>query len=126
VIDFDRKEILDVCQAAGTVHDYRIFKESLSDILPKHIIALMDSAYQGVHDYLPFALIPFKSSKNNPLTDDMKAFNTALAKCRIAIEHVNREIKIFKICKETYRGKGERGLKRVKLIASFYNHRCVS
>jgi hypothetical protein len=102
-----------------------MFKESLADVLPEYVIAMMDSAYQGVHEHLPFALIPFKSSKNHPLTDDEKAFNTALAKCRIAIEHVNREIKIFRICKETYRGKGERGLIRVKIIASLFNHRCV-
>jgi len=98
-----------------------MFKESLVGVLPEYIIAMMDSAYQGVHEYLPFALIPIKSSKNHPLTDDDKAFNTALAKCRIAIEHVNRKIKIFRICKETYRGKGERGLLRVKLVAVLCN-----
>ena len=99
-----------------------MFKESLVGVLPEYIIAMMDSAYQGVHEYLPFALIPIKSSKNHPLTDDDKAFNTALAKCRIAIEHVNRKIKIFRICKETYRGKGNSGLRRVKIVASLINH----
>jgi len=89
--------------------------------LPEYIIAMMDSGYQGVHDYLPFALIPVKSSKNHPLTDDDRAFNTVLAKCRIAIEHVNRKLKIFRICKETYRGKGERGLIRVNLVAVLSN-----
>jgi len=103
-----------------------MFKESLVGVLPEHIIAMMDSGYQGVHDYFAFALIPFKSSKKHPLTEDEKAFNKSLSKCRIAIEHVNREIKIFRICKETYRGKGQRGLVRVKLIASLYNHRILS
>jgi len=29
----------------------------------------------------------------------------------------------FRMFKETYRGKGERGLLRIKIIASLYNHR---
>jgi len=107
----------------GTAHDFRMFKESLVGILPESILALLDSGYQGVNEYLPNALIPYKSSKKKPLTPEQKAFNTMLSKLRVAIEHINRELKIFRICKETYRGKGERGLLRVKLIASLYNRR---
>jgi len=109
----------------GTVHDFRMFKESLATVLPKDISALLDSGYQGINEYLKNALIPYKATKNNPLTDEQKAINTIISKARIAIEHINRELKIFRICKETYRGKGERGLIRVKIIASLYNHRVV-
>ena len=117
---------MDVYNDVGTTHDFTMFKESgIVDILPKDISALMDSGYQGVQKILPNALIPFKSTKNNPLTDEQKAINKIISQYRICIEHVNREIKIFRICKETYRGKGERGLLRVKLIASLYNHRCI-
>jgi hypothetical protein len=59
------------------------------------------------------------------LTVEQKAFNTMLSKLRVAIEHINRELKIFRICKETYRGKDKRGLLRVRLVASLYNHRVV-
>jgi hypothetical protein len=118
-------EILSIYNDLGTVHDFRMFKESLAGYLPKDILALLDSGYQGVNEYLPYALIPFKSSKNNPLTEEQKKFNTELARSRVAIEHINRELKIFRICKETYRGKGKRGLIRVKIIASLYNHRVV-
>ena len=118
-------EILDVYNDLGTAHDFRMFKESLADILPQNTLALLDSGYQGVNEYLPYALIPHKGSKKNPLTEEQKAFNTELARLRVAIEHINREIKIFRICKETYRGKGMRGLIRVRLIASLYNHRVV-
>jgi len=102
-----------------------MFKESVSWILPEGILAMMDSGYQGVNDYLPNAAIPYKSSKKHPLTEEQKAFNAHLSKHRVAIEHINREIKIFRICKETYRNKGKRGLLRLKLIASLYNHRKV-
>ena len=107
------------------MHDFKMFKESLVGVLPEDIMAIVDSGYQGIRDFLPDALVPFKGSKKNPLTDEQKAFNTWLSKIRITIEHINRELKIFRICKETYRNKGKRGLLRVKLIACLYNHRVV-
>jgi hypothetical protein len=116
---------LDVYNDSGTVHDFRMFKESLVGVLPKDILAMLDSGYQGVNEYLPNAIIPYKATKKNPLTVEQKAFNKMLSKLRVAIEHINRELKIFRICKETYRGKGERGLIRVRLISSLYNHRTV-
>lgn len=99
-----------------------MFKESLVGILPTEIIALLDSGYQGVHEFLPNAIIPFKASKKHELTLEEKSHNTALAKKRVFIEHINRGLKIFRICKETYRNKGNRGLKRTTLIASVFNH----
>jgi len=69
--------------------------------------------------------IPFKTTKKNPLTAEQKAFDTMLSKLKVAIEHINRALKIFRICKETYRGNGEGGLVRVRLVASLYNHRIV-
>ena len=114
---------MDVYGALGTVHDFKMFKESLVGILPEDILAKLDSGYQGVHDYLPNAVIPFKASKKRVLTEEEKIFNTNHSRKRIAIEHINREIKIFRICKEVYRNKGKRGLLRVRLIASLYNHR---
>ena len=116
-------EILDVYNALGTVHDFKMFKESLVGILPEDIIARLDSGYQGVHEYLPNAIIPVKATKKHELTEEEKEFNTNHSRKRIAIEHINRELKIFRICKEVYRNKGNRGLLRVKLIASLYNHR---
>ena len=100
-----------------------MFKESLAGILPENIIALSDSGYQGIAAYLPNAVTPFKATKKHPLTEEQKAFNTMLSKARIAIEHINRELKVFRICKEVYRNKRRRGLLRVKLVASLYNHK---
>jgi len=116
-------EILDIYEDLGTAHDFRMFKESLAGILPQDISVLADSGYQGINNYLPNAVIPFKASENNPLTEEQKAINTIISKVRIAIEHINRELKIFRICKETYRNKRARGLLRVRLVASLYNHR---
>jgi len=117
----ENNEILDVYNDVGTTHDFRMFKESLVGVLPENIFFLLDSAYQGVHDYFGNALIPYKASKHNPLTTEQKAFNTMIAKLRVPVEHKIRQIKIFRICKETYRGKGERGLDRFRIIATLCN-----
>ena len=125
-MNYDGGEILDVYNDIGTVHDFRMFKESLVGVLPDNIFALLDSAYQGVHEYFGNALIPHKATKNNPLTDEQKSVNTMIAKLRVSVEHKIRQIKIFRICKETYRGKGERGLVRFKIIAALSNLLCFS
>jgi hypothetical protein len=102
-----------------------MFKESMIGVLPEYIIALLDSGYQGINQFFGFAIVPYKGSKKNPLTQEQKDFNKELSKARVIIEHINRELKIFRICKEKYRGKGKRGLLRVKLIASLYNHKSI-
>ena len=106
----------------GTSHDFTMFKDSMVGVLPESIFILVDKGYQGILDYFGNALIPHKATKYNPLTDEQKAFNTMLARFRIAVEHRIRQIKIFRICKEIYRGEGERGLDRVKIIATLCNH----
>lgn len=106
------------------MHDFTMFKNSdANGALPENISAILDSAYQGINLFLPNAVVPFKATKNTPLTPDQKAINHLISRVRIVIEHIHRELKIFRICKETYRGKGQRGLKRVKIISSLHNHR---
>jgi hypothetical protein len=86
-----------------------MFKDSLVGVLPDSIFVIVDSGYQGILDYFGNALVPYKASKHNPLTDEQKSFNTMIGKLRVKIERIIRKIKIFRICKETYRGKGEGG-----------------
>ena len=62
-----------------------MFKESLIGVLPEDILALLDSAYQGVNEYFPNALIPYKGTKKNSLNNEQKAFNRMLSKIRIVI-----------------------------------------
>ena len=123
LVNASNLEILDMYNDVGTAPDFRMFKASLAGVVPEGILALADSGYQGINEYLPNAVIPFKASKKHPLTGEQKVFTAALAKSRVAVEHINREIQIFRICKETYRNKGNRCLLRVKLIAILYNHR---
>jgi hypothetical protein len=98
-----------------------MFKESLVGILPERVVVMVDSGYQGIKEYAQMAIIPYKGSKHNPLTNDQKGLNTLISKARVKVEHVIRDVKIFRICKDTYRGKGNRGLQRVKIIAALCN-----
>ena len=56
-----------------------------------------------------------------PLTNEQKPDNRQLAGERIMIEHRNRECKIFRICKEQYRGKHKNYEKTWKLVAAMVN-----
>jgi len=57
------------------------------------------------------------------LTSEEKQYNRELAQKRIVIEHVNRRCKIFRIAKETYRGKHKKYGKTWNLIAGLVNLR---
>lgn len=97
-------QILFVYLAKGSVHDFKMFKESRL-LIPQEVQVLVDLGYIGICNIHENSVHPIKSSKKKPLTKESKKFNKALAKQRIPIENVNRRCKIFKIVKEVYRGK---------------------
>jgi hypothetical protein len=116
--------ILTLSTAVGSTHDYKMYKTEfnkkiLTKITQHHPEAehSFDSGFQGVKDLIPTARIPIKKPPtkrkitNNPqpektkLTKEQKAHNKELSQERIPIENKNRDIKIFRICKETRRHK---------------------
>lgn len=106
----------------GAIHDFRILKESrLALALDSDKLA--DAGYQGLDKLYENSQTPVKKTKNRPLTDEDKAYNRALAQKRIRIEHVNRRCKIFRITKETYRGKHKNYSKTWNVIAALVNLR---
>ncbi|WP_139323061.1 transposase family protein, partial [Deinococcus marmoris] len=80
-----------------------------------------DAGYQGVQHQHPLCRTPHKASKKRKLTPAQKAENLRLARFRIAVEHVIRRIKIFRVLKETYRHRRKRFSLRVNLIAAICN-----
>lgn len=119
----DLNQILTVDTNTGSVHDFKIFKESR--IWTYQIIQQanteLDLGFIGVNKYLKNATVPHKSSKKNKLTKEQKRENKQLAKSRIKIENINREIKIFRICKETRRHKQKKHNLFWNLIAGVVN-----
>ena len=76
--------------------------------------------YQGLQKSHSNSQIPIKKPKNGSLSKEDKRFNRQLARQRIAIEHINRRLKIFKILSLPYRNRRRFGL-RCNLIAAIYN-----
>ena len=112
--------ILAVRSARGTRHDFQILKKSDLDINPNARIKT-DKGFLGIKRLFPNSEVPHKASKYHPLTKEQKRYNRQLAKERIIIEHRNRECKIFRICKEQYRGKHKNYAKTWKLVSAIVN-----
>jgi hypothetical protein len=110
-----------VYKADGTEHDFTMLKNSIIDMLGENVLILADSGYQGIKKLHENSEIPIKKPRGRELTEEEKQYNKELSQRRIYIEHVNRRLKIFRICKEVYRNKGNRMELRVKLVAAIYN-----
>ncbi len=123
IINQYANRILIYYNASGTTHDYQMIKDS--NILPvleeMNLGGDFDSGYQGIQKELSKAIIPYKKSKKHELTEEEKNHNKALSKRRIKVEHVNREIKIFRIMKETYRNHMNRYDTKVNIMCAIYN-----
>jgi IS5 family transposase len=112
--------ILSVRCARGTTHDFKILKDSNLKINEDAQIKT-DKGFIGIKELFPNSEVPHKSSKHHPLSKEQKQYNRQLAKERIIIEHRNRECKIFRICKERYRGKHKNYEKTWKLVSAIVN-----
>ena len=112
--------ILAVRSSRGTTHDFKILKKSKLKI-NRNANIKVDKGFQGIKELYPKSEVPHKASKHHPLTREQKQYNRQLAKERIVVEHRNRECKIFRICKEQYRGKHKNYEKTWKLVSAIVN-----
>ena len=119
VEDVHSKRILCLDFAAGSHHDFDLYKKSKLKIHPS-IKQKVDKGYIGILKLHENTAIPFKKTKLHPLTKEQKKYNRELAKQRIPIEHSNRKLKIFKLLQQTYRSHSRFNL-RATLIATFCN-----
>jgi hypothetical protein len=106
--------------SVGTVHDFQMYKDKNFEI-SKHIKILADLGFQGIKKEHENSTIPHKKTKLNPLNDLQKAENKKQASKRVVIEHINRDIKIFRICGNKYRGKHKNYQKNWELIGAIVN-----
>ena len=121
IVDEKSKKIVSVAFDAGSVHDFLLFKNTTKD-LNNLISFLADSGYQGITSIFKNSMIQKKKSKYNPLTDQDKELNKLISSIRITIEHVNCQLKIFRILSERYRSRIKTFYKRAILICYFYNY----
>jgi len=114
-------KIYSIVQSKGSVHDFKLFKNSYKG-LPDKIKIQADSGYQGIKSIHSNSETPKKSSKLHPLTAEEKADNRRISKERIFIEHINSHIKRFKILSTRYRNKRKKHGLRMSLICGIYNY----
>jgi hypothetical protein len=88
--------------------------------------AMMDKGYVGVKNYYPKTpvVIPFKASRNHPLTDEQKAYNREVARYRIVVEHTVAQLNRFTVLRQVFRGqqRGRHG-QVVRVVARLVNRR---
>ena len=114
------REILSAAFCTGRRHDFQLFKESGAK-LPPHALLLADAGYQGVAEIHPNSQTPFKKTKLHPLDKEQKQCNRILSRKRIAIEHIFRKLKVFRILSERYRNRRKHFGLRFSLIAAVYS-----
>ena len=119
-VNLRSKEIVSTAFGNGSMHDFRLFKESEVALAPE-TLCLADSGYLGIDKLHANSRIPTKNSKLHRLTAEQKRANRELAKQRICCEHVIGRLKVFRILSERYRNRRKRFGLRFNLIAAIYN-----
>jgi DDE superfamily endonuclease len=120
VVDKKTRQVICTNFANGKKHDFRLFKESKTNIHPA-ILVLTDTGYQGLAKLHANCELPKKKSKKNPLTKEDKKNNKQLASKRVANENVIGMLKRFKIIADKYRNRRKRFGLRFNLIVGLYN-----
>ena len=82
---------------------------------------MADRGYQGLQHFHVKSKTPKRKPPKQPLDKVARKANRELASLRITVEHVIRDLKIFRILKETYRNRRRRFGLRLNLIAAFCN-----
>jgi hypothetical protein len=104
VVERDSLRIIDVQEAKGGGHDFKVCKGAVGNGISNAIPLDADPGRLGIEAYHANSFIPVKSSKKHQLSKREKAYNKRLAGRRVAAEHINAKIKTFKSMPYPYRG----------------------
>lgn len=87
-----------ICTAfgKGRVHDFRLFKLHRLPMLPEQL-CLADRGYQGIAKLHSSSCTPTKKPRQRQLDEAELQHNRSLARLRVVAEHINRQLKIFRI-----------------------------
>jgi hypothetical protein len=105
--------------APGRVHDLEVRRRGAP--LPKKAHVYADSGYQGLQDSHSSIEIPYKNSKRKPLTKDERAYNHALSRFRVRVEHGIARLKAFRILADRYRYPRPTYGAKISIVAGIVN-----
>ncbi len=117
-------QIICLAHSKGKTHDFKLFKNSRTKF-HKFLKVIADKGYQGLAKLHNLSETPIKKPRGKKLSKDQKKYNRELNRLRIAVEHVNRRLKIFKILSYPYRNRHRRFGLRSNLIAGIYDAKLV-
>ena len=101
------------------VHDLEIRRRGPPLPSDSHFYA--DSGYQGLQDDHSGVEISYKKTKSRPLTKDQRAYNHALSRFRVRVEHSIGRLKSFRILSERYRYPRARYAVKISALAGIIN-----
>ncbi|MDR0505542.1 MAG: transposase [Dysgonamonadaceae bacterium] len=123
ILERNTLEIIAVQEAAGSEHDFKVYKGTIGSLVSDSIPLDTDLGYVGIGQYHSNSFIPIKVSKKHQLSKREKAYNKRLAGRRVVIEYINAKIKIFKSMAYPYRGHCcNRHSMRMTLICGIINY----
>lgn len=111
----------------GAIHDLVLLRQTglIGRLDAEGEGAMMDKGYTGIgKDYPEHRLyVPFKASRNHPLTEEQKAYNRHLAQYRIVVEHTNAQLNQFQVLAQVYRHAREGHTRTVRVVSVLVNQR---
>lgn len=114
------KQIIGIDVLNGSQHDIKLARKTVKKF--KHCEYVMtDLGYYGLEQDGFKLLMPIKKKKNSPLFKAEKKYNRMIGKIRVVIEHINSQLKRFRILSERYRNRRKRFGLRINLIAALVN-----
>lgn len=114
-------KIICLAHDKGRTHDFKLFKKT--NLRFHQLLRVIgDKGYQGITKFHGNSETPIKKPRGGKLTKEQKQYNRQLNRLRIAVEYINRRLKIFKILSYRYRNRHRRFGLRANLIAGIYNH----
>jgi hypothetical protein len=122
-----RIEAVSASVPGGANHDLPLLRRSgVLEQLAEGETAMVDKGYVGVKNYYPDTpvVIPFKASRGHPLTAEQEAFNRAVARSRIVVEHTMAQLNRFTVLRQVFRGqqRGRHG-QVIRVVAKLVNRR---
>jgi hypothetical protein len=123
IIERNSLQIIDVQEAKGSDHDFKVYKDTIGKNISNSIPFDADLGYVGIDKYHSNSFIPIKSSKNHQLNKREKVYNKRLSRRRVVIEHINGRIKTVRCRSYPYRGHCQnRHSLRMTLICAIINY----
>jgi len=114
--------------APGRTHDLTVLRyNGLLDRLPAGAGAMTDKGYIGVATDAGArpAVTPVRASKNHPLTDEQKASNRVINRCRVVVEHVMAQLSRFQVLRQMFRSVFGRHTRAFRVVALLVDRRAA-